>query len=227
MKCQHEEATKTISQPGKKVRRRKHRLERAAELAPRPVDKLRPIVRCPTVKYNRKIRAGRGFTFAELKVGSTSSFTHLSSHQRILPNNLQEAGISRKLAPTIGISVDYRRANLSMESLTTNVARLKAYKERLILFPRRRGQHKQGDASKDEIAAIRKEPSDTARKISGPVPIVDEAIAKAIGEVKKSQMPKGEENAYMKLSKARSDARLVGVREKKAKAEAEAAEAKK
>ena len=114
-----------------------------------------------------------------------------------------------------------------MESLTTNVARLKAYKERLILFPRRRGQHKQGDASKDEIAAIRKEPADTARKISGPVPIVNEAIAKAIGEVKKSQMPKGEENAYMKLTKARSDARLVGVREKKAKAEAEAAEAKK
>lgn len=29
---------------------------------------LRPIVRCPSLKYNRRVRAGRGFTLEELKV---------------------------------------------------------------------------------------------------------------------------------------------------------------
>lgn len=54
--------------PGRKLRRRNARLQKAARVAPRPVDKLRPIVRCPTLKYNRRVRAGRGFSLAELKV---------------------------------------------------------------------------------------------------------------------------------------------------------------
>jgi len=67
-------------------------------------------------------------------------------------DNTQEAGIPRKLAPTIGISVDARRQNLSQESLAVNVARLKAYNSRLILFPRKAGQYKKGDASKEEVS---------------------------------------------------------------------------
>ena len=55
-------------QPGRKSRRRNARLTKAAALAPRPVDKLKPIVRCPSIKYNRRVRAGRGFSLAELKV---------------------------------------------------------------------------------------------------------------------------------------------------------------
>lgn len=55
-------------QPGKKVSRRNARQAKAAAVAPRPIDKLRPVVRCPTIKYNRRVRAGRGFTLAELKV---------------------------------------------------------------------------------------------------------------------------------------------------------------
>ena len=58
-------------QPGRKLRRRNARLSKAAAVAPRPVDKLRPIVRCPTIKYNRRVRAGRGFTLTELKVGKS------------------------------------------------------------------------------------------------------------------------------------------------------------
>lgn len=57
-----------FDQPGKKKRRRVKRLEKAAKVAPRPVKRLRPAVRCPTFKYNSKIRAGRGFTLDELKV---------------------------------------------------------------------------------------------------------------------------------------------------------------
>ncbi|CAD6566308.1 MAG: 60S ribosomal protein L13 [Alectoria sarmentosa] len=182
-----------FDQPGRKSRRRNARVTKAAAVAPRPVDKLKPIVRCPTIKYNRRVRLGRGFSLAELK----------------------EAGIPRKLAPTIGISVDPRRANLSVESLTTNVARLKAYRERLILFPRRSGQHKKLDSSKEDIEAYNNGEKETAHKVND-VPSMEDAI----GEVSTSDM-QGEEAAYRKLRDARSDARLVGVREKRAKAKAE------
>lgn len=58
-----------FNQPGSKKRRRTKRLQKAAKVAPRPVKgALRPVVRCPTFKYNTKIRRGRGFTLEELKV---------------------------------------------------------------------------------------------------------------------------------------------------------------
>ncbi|CAL8581315.1 60S ribosomal protein L13 [Xanthoria parietina] len=193
-----------FDQPGRKSRRRNARLTKAAAVAPRPVDKLRPIVRCPSIKYNRRVRAGRGFSLAELK----------------------EAGIPRKLAPTIGISVDPRRANLSTESLAMNVERLKAFRARLILFPRRPGQHKKLDSSKEEIEQNTKD-GKTTRKTGSVLPIANLTRAEAIGEVKKSEMPEGTENAYRKLRDARSEARLVGVREKRAKAKAEEATATK
>lgn len=60
---------------------------------------LRPAVRCPTLKYNTKLRAGRGFTIEELKA----------------------AGIRKKEALSIGIPVDHRRKNRSVEGLEMNV----------------------------------------------------------------------------------------------------------
>ena len=42
-------------------------LHRAAAVAPRPLGAARPVVRCPTNKYNTRVRAGRGFTLDELK----------------------------------------------------------------------------------------------------------------------------------------------------------------
>ena len=50
---------------------------------------------------------------------------------------MQAAGIPKKLAPTIGISVDHRRKNKSLEGLQANVQRLKTYKAKLVIFPRR------------------------------------------------------------------------------------------
>lgn len=59
-----------FNQPGKKKTRRTKRLKKAAAVFPRPTSGLlRPVVRCPTFKYNNKVRNGRGFTFEELKVG--------------------------------------------------------------------------------------------------------------------------------------------------------------
>lgn len=49
----------------------------------------------------------------------------------------QAAGISKKLAPTIGIAVDHRRKNRCLESLQENVNRLNTYKAKLVVFPRR------------------------------------------------------------------------------------------
>lgn len=142
----------------------------------------------------------------------------------------QAAGIPRKLAATIGISVDPRRQNLSQESLTANVERLKEYQARLILFPRRNGKEKKGDASADAVKTAKGAAKDghgegVLKKIGSALPIVND---KSIKEVKVSDVKKDEsENAYRTLRLARSDARLIGVREKRAKAKEDEADAKK
>jgi hypothetical protein len=71
-------------------------------------------------------------------------------YQRI--TTFQEAGINRRVAQTIGIAVDHRRTNKCTESLKQNADRLKEYKARLVIFPRRNSRAKKGDASKAEIA---------------------------------------------------------------------------
>lgn len=54
--------------------RRKARQAKARLVAPRPVaGPLRPQVRCPTIRYHTKVRAGRGFTLEELKVWPCST----------------------------------------------------------------------------------------------------------------------------------------------------------
>ena len=213
-------------QPGRKSRRRNARLTKAAAVAPRPVDKLKPIVRCPSIKYNRRVRAGRGFSLAELKVLHHQPPIRTPDHSPASNSNIQqEASIPRHLAPTIGISVDPRRRNLSTESLALNVSRLKAYRERLILFPRRSGQRKGADSSKEDISKFEKEKA--AKHVHGVLPIKNLRREEAVTEVSRDEMPEGEEGAYRRLREARSEARLVGVREKRAKAKAEEAAATK
>ena len=58
-----------LHQPAQKKIRRDKRKEKAAALAPRPSSGvLRPLVHCPTQKYNSKVKFGRGFSLGELKV---------------------------------------------------------------------------------------------------------------------------------------------------------------
>jgi len=181
-----------FDQPGRKLRRRQARLSKVT--APRPVDKLRPIVRCPTIKYNRRVRAGRGFTLEELK----------------------EAGVPRKFALSIGIPVDHRRQNRSEEGMAANVERLKDYKSKLILFPRRVGKHKKGDSSKDEVSSAKTSDAPSTKSL-----FQIQGINKTVQE----RTIRNEEKdlaAYRRLRLARSDAKYVGVREKRAKAKAEA-----
>ena len=111
-----------FDQPARKNRRLQKRREKAASSYPRPLNKLRPIVHKPTARYSGQNRAGRGFTLAELKGAN------------ILP----------QFARTIGIAVDERRTNKSVELLQLNVNRLKAYVEKLVLLPRTEGKPKKG-----------------------------------------------------------------------------------
>eukprot|EP01126_Amoeba_proteus_P057482 TRINITY_DN7318_c0_g1_i1.p1 TRINITY_DN7318_c0_g1~~TRINITY_DN7318_c0_g1_i1.p1 ORF type:complete len:219 (+),score=16.94 TRINITY_DN7318_c0_g1_i1:69-725(+) len=104
-----------FNQPARKERRRKARTDKARAIYPRPVTGLlRPVVHCPTARYNLKVRLGRGFSLQELKA----------------------AQITPREAHSIGIAIDYRRINKSIESVNLNVQRLKLYKSKLVLFPK-------------------------------------------------------------------------------------------
>jgi large subunit ribosomal protein L13e len=181
-----------FDQPARKVSRRKARVRKAIRIFPRPVQGLlRPVVHPPTVRYNAKVRLGRGFTLDELK----------------------GAGINRKVAQTIGVAVDYRRRNRSEQSYRVNVLRLKTYKTKLVLFPRDKKHPRKTDSSAEEISK--------ATQVKGTVlPI--KAPAPQLTTVNKADInPKA--SAFTALRKARANARLIGVRAKRAKKRAEKA----
>merc|ERR1712121_269116 len=178
-----------FNQPARKVRRRKARAAKAAAVAPRPLKTLRPVVRCPTLRYNIKTRLGRGFTLAELK----------------------DAGMSKKEAQSIGISVDVRRRNRSVEALQLNVQRLKEYKAKLILFPVKATKPRKGDATQEDM--------DKASQLVGVVmpPKVKATRIRPMAITDDMKTFK----ARAAIGQARAYKRLHGIREKR-KADAEA-----
>jgi len=105
-----------FSQPARKIKRKLKRQARAAKIFPRPTELLRPLVHCQTNRYNTKIRLGRGFSLDELK----------------------EAKLDPVQAKSVGIAVDFRRKNRSLETKRTNVQRLQLYKAKVVVFPRRK-----------------------------------------------------------------------------------------
>jgi len=124
-----------FDQPANKKRRIIRRQERAARMEPRPVEALRPIVRCSTQRYNKRQRLGRGFTLEEIKA----------------------AGLGAAFARSVGVSVDHRRKNKSVEAFQINVQRLKTYKEKLVLFPRHENKQRKGlvnDSSADVCKSV-------------------------------------------------------------------------
>ncbi|KAJ8774762.1 hypothetical protein K2173_017208 [Erythroxylum novogranatense] len=183
-----------FNQPARKTRRRIARQKKAVKIFPRPTaGPLRPMVRGQTLKYNMKVRAGRGFSLEELKA----------------------AGIPKKLALTIGIAVDHRRKNRSLEGLQHNVQRLKTYKAKLVVFPRRARKSKAGDSAPEELA--------TATQVQGQyMPILRE---KSPVELIKVTEELNSFKAYDKLRVERMNKRHIGARMKKA-AEAEKEEKK-
>merc|ERR1719337_513504 len=139
-----------------------------------------------------KLRLGKGFTLGELRA----------------------AKISPKLAPTIGISVDHRRRNKCTESLQENVNRLKMYKSKLLIFPKKSGKNgvKKGDTPKSELQNV----AQNTLKAIIPVPKVSLRVkARAITADEK------EKSAYRTIRKARTNKKYDGQKRKKAEAKGE------
>ena len=121
------------------------------------------------------------------------------------------AGIHKKVARTIGISVDPRRRNKCTESLQANVQRLKEYRSKLILFPRKPSAPKKRDSSAEELKL--------ATQLTGPVM----PIWKVYKKEKARVITEEEKNfkAFASLLMARTNARLFGIQAKRAKEAAE------
>jgi len=141
-------------------------------------------------------RLGRGFTLEELKA----------------------AGISPKIAQTIGIAVDKRRKNKSVESLQQNVQRLKEYRSKLILFPLNRKKPKKGESSEQECRL--------AQQVSGDVMPINKGKQSAGDEApRKVTEPEAKFSAFHTVRQARANKKLAPGRAKRAReAEAEAKE---
>merc|ERR1719183_838464 len=136
-----------FDQAQKKKTRLHKRQAKAQAQFPTPLQKLRPVVSSATRKYSGKTRYGRGFTLAELG----------------------GAKMTKAWAQSVGISVDHRRTNTSVEQMQANVERLNSYKGKLILFPRKEGQPKKGfvnDATADQLKK-----AEAATQANGNLPI--------------------------------------------------------
>jgi len=188
-----------FNQPAKKVARRAARLAKAKATAPRPIGQLRPIVRGQTNKYNGKVRAGRGFTLDELR----------------------SAGVNVHEARGFGISVDHRRKSRNAEALSLNVARLKAYRSKLVVFPRNATSKraKKGDTPKEQRAQVAKQ-----APIEATFPAT---VALPKSKARKITAAEREATVTAVLRKARTDALLWGRREKRAAEKAAASAGKK
>ncbi|KAL7007506.1 60S ribosomal protein L13 [Cystobasidiomycetes sp. EMM_F5] len=138
-----------FDQAGRKKARRTARQQKAAKLGARPTDLLRPAVRCPSIRYNTKIREGRGFSIEEVKA----------------------AGIRKKEALSLGICVDHRARSRSEERFNRNVERLQAYKARLVVFPRNSKKSKKGDSTGDDLKA------ETTNVLSAAFPLPPSSVA--------------------------------------------------
>jgi len=175
-----------FNQPMRKKRRQAKRLKKARRVAPRPLGSLRPVVRCVSLRYNKKVRLGRGFSLEELKM----------------------AGINKHFASTIGISVDHRRKNRSLEGLQENVQRLKEYRSKLILFPLNKEKPRAGDS----LAAELKLAKQVSTKQALPIKVSEKPDPPRRITEKELKF-----SAFTLLRQVRTKQRLQGLREKKAK----------
>lgn len=143
---------------------------------------MRPAVRAPTARYNIKLRAGRGFTLEELKA----------------------VGLTRQRARQIGVTVDHRRRNRSQESLDLNVARLKAYTEKVVVFPLHKGKSKKGDSTGADLEA-----TEFARDMRKAFPIPASSVHESPRAITQEER---DFSAHEALRMARANARQVGPR---------------
>merc|ERR1712164_70385 len=116
---------------------------------------------------------------------------------------------------TWGVAVDYRRKNRSTEGLQENVARLKLYKSKLMILPRK-SKAKKGDTTRAEAQNVAQ---NTLKEI---IP-----VKKAIKKEKARAITKEEKafSAKHALRTAWANKHFDGKKKARAKAKAEAAAA--
>merc|ERR1711934_1035204 len=183
-----------FDQPAKKKARRLARQKKAAAVAPRPVaGAVRPVVHPPTQRYNSKVRIGRGFSLAEIKA----------------------VGLGKREAQSLGIAVDHRRRNKSVEGQEANAQRLREYRAKLVVFPKHAKHAKKGWVDTSDASTV-----------------VEQQTGVVMPEITKSKKSKAraitaeEAGAHtVRMLKAvRNDARLKGYREVQQKIKADKAE---
>merc|ERR1712159_136069 len=183
-----------FDQPAKKKARRMARPAKAAAVAPRPVaGSLRSVVHPPTARYNSKVRIGRGFSLAEIKA----------------------AGLGKREAQSLGIAVDHRRRNKSVEGQEANVQRLREYRSKLVVFPKHAKHAKKGWVDTADASTV-------TEQVHGVV-MPDIAVSKKC-KARAITPEEASANVVRHLKAVHNDARLVGYRAVQAKAKKEKAE---
>jgi large subunit ribosomal protein L13e len=173
---------------------------KATQIFPRPIKSLRPVVSSATRRYAGKVRLGRGFTLAELA----------------------SAQLSAKFARTVGITVDHRRSSSSQEQHDLNVNRLKEYKSKMILFPRKENKPKKGEIN-DATAETLKSAAASNQATGTVMPLVHSAPKVEMVKIA-SYKSDSKIGVYHQQRSIRTNTRYKGRRDKRAK---DAEEAKK
>lgn len=113
-----------FNQPARKYRRRQNRIKKAKAVFPRPAaGALRSIVRCPSIRYHTKLRSGRGFSLAELKVSRWVCLTLLNVNEHNLYFRLPDLHLDLPAPLALPLTVVVATSRSSLVNRTFSVWR--------------------------------------------------------------------------------------------------------
>jgi len=167
------------------------------EIFPRPASGLlRPVVQCCTKRYSSKARIGRGFTLEELKA----------------------AGLNKRIARGLGVSVDHRRNDRNKETFSRNVDRIKAFRSKQVVFP----TNTVTKASLKEKKAARLARRDVLANIASAVQVRDAQaftpVARTLEDPRAITEEERKASVFVTLRKAKMSVKRAGDAVKKANA---------
>merc|ERR1712029_444896 len=138
---------------------------------------------------------------SELDVVSPPMSSRLLDGPFVRPDSLESPLISEE-------------KNKSVEGLQANVQRLKEYRSKLIVFPRKAGAAKKGDASAEELS--------TATQVAQ-LPVRQDYVFSAFDAPRAITEDEKKHSVFQNIRMARANQKLAGGRQKRAKEAAEAA----
>jgi len=129
----------------------------------------------------------------------------------------QDAGLGKLEAQSLGVAVDPRRRNRSVEGKMANVQRLREYKAQLVVFPRNGKKLKKGWKDDSAESETKVATQISSQKVMAPAAVVHKVETRKITAEEQAAFPS------RVLKAAWNDARLVGFREKRTKERADKA----